>query len=298
MDDKQQGGVEQAMQRRREREAEVARTGATLRVLQAEMREALDACDRVGDATLLGDAAAAARAWSPLWYALAQLWRVAVERCGAPPADTPCPDDDVADALWRSARDDAPRKEFERELANVLRELGGEARLRVHCRLERLRDQLDVMHQPLLAKAIEEELRARGLTVPVEDRAAQAAPNEDDRSAPADAPVEAPIPAAPTERESERIAHAPDFAWIRCGRDVHHFATPKQRQIIEMLFGQWKGAGCVDGCGMSEAAVAEHCEFGTNDLRIKRTFSGTTALNTILRKVADDTWALFLNSSP
>jgi hypothetical protein len=78
------------------------------------------------------------------------------------------------------------------------------------------------------------------------------------------------------------------------GDTVYRFETPKQRGVIGVLYREWKRAGSRDGCGLTEAQLAEEVSSASGRFRIDSLFRDHPAMGQLLRRSGPGMWALFL----
>jgi hypothetical protein len=90
-----------------------------------------------------------------------------------------------------------------------------------------------------------------------------------------------------------------DSSWIVTRMDRFEFTTPRQRQIIDVLYTAWVGAGKLDGSGVLAETICDKigAKRTTARLRIDKIFQGNPALGTILRKSGPNSWALYLRAA-
>lgn len=98
--------------------------------------------------------------------------------------------------------------------------------------------------------------------------------------------------AAGSLAENQDISHASDFSWLLAYGRRFDFQTPRQREVIRVLFRAWNAGG--DGAGMTEAAILEELGAPIARLRVKRAFKGHPAMDQILKPIGKGQWALFL----
>ncbi len=108
----------------------------------------------------------------------------------------------------------------------------------------------------------------------------------------------APVSESPrtTADASDAPVVARDHSWIDACGTVHYFESSLQREIIRVLFGEWKRAGGKDGRGLHADTIAESTDHQrrASRLRIDKLFAHHTAMGTVLRSVGRNQWALFL----
>lgn len=88
---------------------------------------------------------------------------------------------------------------------------------------------------------------------------------------------------------------ASDHSWIVVGGQRYDLHTSLQREIMRVLWSAWEKGGCVDGCGLSTAAIHEELGRPCERLRVKRVFERTGLLGGVLRRSGRDLWALHLS---